>query len=47
MSAVQNFVTWFISQLPTFLMSDPIKYFVGFFFLGITISLFKRIINIT
>lgn len=47
MTAVQNFITWFISQIPSFLMSEPIKYFVGFFFLGIVISLFKRIINIT
>lgn len=46
MTAVQNFITWFLSNLPTFLWSEPIKYFIGFFFLGIVISLFKRIINL-
>lgn len=46
MTSVQNFVSWFLSQLPAFFMSEPIKYFIGFFFLGIVISLIYRLINI-
>ena len=29
MTNVQNFVLWFLDNLPDFLMSEPIKYFVG------------------
>lgn len=37
---------WFIGQLPAFLMSEPICYFVGFFFLFVTARLFVRMTHI-
>lgn len=46
MTAMQNFCFWFLDKLPDFLMSEPIIYLVGFFFLGLTIKLFTRILNI-
>lgn len=33
MQIMQDFVMWFIRQLPVFLMSEPICYFVGVLFL--------------
>ena len=42
--SMQAFINWFISELPGFLSSEPIRYFVGFFFLGITIRLFRMLI---
>lgn len=42
MQAVKDFVMWFISQLPDFLMSEPFCYFVGFFFLFVTARLVAR-----
>ena len=47
MSAMQNFVMWFLNNLPSFLLSDPIKYFVGFFFAGLTVKLIKEILSIS
>lgn len=47
MTNMQNFVLWFLDYIPEFLLSDPIKYFVGFWFAGITILLIKRILNIS
>lgn len=29
MADIKTFVLWFIDNIPTFLMSEPIKYFVG------------------
>lgn len=46
MSQMMTFITWFLEQLPAFLMSEPICYFVGFAFLFVTVALFQRIINI-
>lgn len=37
---------WWLSELPAFLMSEPICYFVGFGFLALVISLFRQIINL-
>lgn len=47
MTSMQNFILWFLNNLPTFLLSDPIIYFVGFWFAGLTIILIKRILNIS
>lgn len=46
MANAKSFVEWFLSNIPTFLMSDPIIYFVGFGFLGFTIKLFRDLVNI-
>ena len=47
MTDMQNFISWFVNQLPVFLLSDPIKYFVGFWFAGCAVLLIKRILNIS
>lgn len=44
--SMQAFITWFLSELPGFLVAEPIRYFVGFFFLGITIRYFRILIHI-
>lgn len=41
-----NFVLWFLEQLPDFLMSEPIIYFVGFFFLFVVVNLIRNILTI-
>ena len=46
MQSVREFCVWFISQLPDFLMSEPICYFVGFFFSFATVGLIARLMNI-
>lgn len=46
MQSSKDFVMWFLNNLPTFLLAEPINYFLGFAFLGLTINLFKRIINV-
>lgn len=45
MSEIQAFITWFLNNLPSFLMTEPICYFIGFAFLGLTVRLVYRIIN--
>lgn len=47
MTSMQNFVMWFFNNLPDFLLSDPIKYFLGFWFAGCTVLLIKQILNIS
>lgn len=39
MESVTQFWTWFIEEFPAFLMSEPIKYFVGLIILGYIIKL--------
>lgn len=46
MTNVQAFVVWFLEQLPAFLLSEPISYFIGFAFLFVTIRLIKEIIRL-
>lgn len=43
---MKDFTLWFIEQLPTFLMSEPICYFVGFAMLFVVVSLVRQIINL-
>lgn len=43
---MKNFTLWFLEELPGFLMSEPMCYFVGFAFLFVVISIFKDIISI-
>ena len=44
---MKEFVTWFFTQIPDFLMSEPVCYFVGFFFIFVVIALVRAIINLT
>ena len=46
MTNMQTFVTWFLEQLPAFLLSEPICYFVGFAFLFVAIRVIKEIIRL-
>lgn len=46
MSEMKDLCLWFLTQLPDFLMSEPVCYFVGFAMLFVVIGLFKSIINI-
>lgn len=45
MTDIRQFFFWFLSEIPAFLMSEPIKYFLGFYFGGLAIWLFHRIIS--
>ena len=45
-SEMKDLCLWFLTQLPDFLMSEPVCYFVGFAMLFVVIGLFKSIINI-
>ena len=46
MSEMKDFVLWFLTELPDFLMAEPMCYFVGFGFLFVILALFKSLINI-
>lgn len=46
-SAVSNLFDWFLSVLPSFLMSEPIIYFWAIFFIFAVVALLRRIINLT
>lgn len=46
MEQMRDFVMWFLTELPPFLLSEPICYFVGFFFLFATVAIFRRIVGI-
>ena len=46
MQNMKEFVLFFLDELPDFLMSEPICYFVGFFFLFVTVGLVRQIINL-
>jgi hypothetical protein len=43
---MKTFVIWFLEQLPSFLLSEPMCYFVGFAFLIVTIRVIRDIIRI-
>lgn len=46
MDNMKTFVLWFLEQLPSFLLSEPMCYFVGFAFLIVTIRVIRDIIRI-
>lgn len=46
MQEMKDFVLWFLTELPSFLMTEPICYFVGFAFLFVVIAVFQRIIRL-
>lgn len=39
MNSMQTFTLWFLDNLPEFLMSEPIIYFVGILFLTLIIKI--------
>mgnify|MGYP004515145143 CR=1 FL=1 len=46
MDNMKTFVLWFLEQLPSFLLSEPMCYFVGFAFLIVTVRIIRDIIRI-
>lgn len=46
MQAMMDFTSWFLSELPDFLMAEPICYFVGFACLFLVAGLVRQIINL-
>lgn len=46
MQAMMDFCLWFLSELPDFLLSEPICYVVGFFFLFFICALIRNIVSI-
>lgn len=47
MTEMQNFVMWFLTQLPAFFLAEPICYLVGFAFLLVVIRLFRELCRIS
>lgn len=45
MQAMKDFVLWFLTEVPAFLMREPVCYIVAFFFLILAIKAIKRIIS--
>lgn len=43
---MMTFVEWFLTELPSFLMAEPVCYFVGFAMLFVVVSLIRSIVNI-
>lgn len=46
MQGMMDFVTWFISQLPGFLLSEPISAFTGLAISAFVIRLIQHIFNL-
>lgn len=46
MDNMKTFVLWFLEQLPSFLLSEPMCYLVGFAFLIVTVRIIRDIIRI-
>lgn len=46
MSAMMSFCSWFISQLPIFLLAEPISALTGLFILAFVFDLVRRIMGI-
>lgn len=45
MQAMRDFVTWFLSQLPGFLMAEPISAFTGIAILFAVAALVRRMMH--
>lgn len=46
MQAMKDFVSWFVSQLPLFLMSEPISALTALFILGFVADLVFRMMGL-
>ena len=47
MSEMKAFILWFLSELPDFLMSEPICYFVGFMIAFFVVALIRNIMFVS
>lgn len=43
---MKDFVSFFVAQLPAFLMAEPISAFTGLAILSVVVGLFRRIIHL-
>lgn len=46
MQAMKGFCMWWLSELPDFLLAEPICYFVGLAILFVVAGLVRQIINL-
>lgn len=46
MQEMKDFCLWFLENLPTFLMAEPFKYFVGMAFLLATLAVILQIMRL-
>lgn len=46
MADMQTFISWFLTQLPDFLMAEPMCYFIGFAFAILTIRIIRDLVHI-
>lgn len=46
MSNMKNFIMWFLDNIPSFLMAEPIVYIFGFVLLAFVISIVLRLARI-
>lgn len=46
MQEMKEFVSFFVAQIPAFLMAEPISAFTGLAILSVVAVLFRRIINL-
>lgn len=43
---MMSFVSWFVQQIPTFLLSEPISAFTGIAILAFVVGLTRRIMSV-
>lgn len=47
MASMQSFTLWFLNNIPRFLLSEPIVYFVGLAILGLIIQIILRLCGLS
>ena len=45
MENMQSFITWLLTQIPAFLSSEPIIYFIGIFLFGYVVSIVFKLLK--
>lgn len=46
MGNMQNFFLWWMSEVPNFLLAEPIRYFTGIFIGLACVGLFRKLLRI-
>lgn len=47
MSSMMSFVTWFVQQIPAFLLAEPISAFTGLAILAFVVGLTRRMMSVS
>ena len=42
---MQNFVSWILTEIPTFLLSEPIIYIIGILLFGYVVSILAKLLK--